>query len=1229
MAWTKQQQQAISARNCSLIVSAAAGSGKTAVLVERLAGILVDKENPVRADRMIAATFTNDAASELKQRLNEKLLHIINSEPENTYAIKQYTLLQNAKISTINSFCFELLRDNIGNQGIGADFTVLDDTENNIIKAECADEIKSKWCLERKNDMELLYDRFCIKDDSPITALILEFDKFLSSTAFRSKWLEDTKAEFDKPYNETVYFKTMMDDIIKELKKSIKLAENNIDMTDDIFDISSDEKIAKVAESSRAQSEDDYTRVSVALKALLENTGITEEIQTYCNGFGRLISVSKKLEYDTKLREKLKANRDFIKNSVKNTFSRLNSIEEDITINKELFGILKDMVEEYFDLLWSRKTDKNAISFDDGERLVLEMLADTDENGNTIPSEIARKISEYYDIIMIDEYQDSNDKQDMIFKLISKGCKVGNNGFVQYGKNAFLVGDVKQCIYKFRLANPENFINTLKSSEEYSAENTKENSYLKLNKNFRSSESVINSVNFIFREIMSESCGDVNYDSQEELNYGAEIFNGAVNKEKCTTQVTLINTNNDDDADDIDDEQTDETKPLPTDNPEADFTASQIRRMLDEEEPVVLKNGKIRPCQPCDFCILVRKNAYTRLYVEKLGKLGINAKGEEEKGYLNSREIAVLLDLLRIIDNPMLDIPMASVMMSPMFLFSAEDMAQLKVLDKKQNLYIIMENALSHCSGYEINSRLEEKCRDFLNVLKNFRLQAVTLSVNDLIERIYDTTDFLTVMQLFTDGEKKRANLRALINYAHTFDSNSSVSASGGLSGFVRHIDYLIESGEDFRQGKISSASDNYVSIKTIHKSKGLEFPFVFIAETNGKFRFDFPPLLCGVNNRIGFIVNYPEYARRYRSILYSQLMTKNKSDIISEEVRLLYVALTRARQKLFINLKCNNKNNALYKKLDIYSDEIAAKNGDIHEIAQQSLHLSDFLWLSLMRHQKFTDAAKLIGYEIPVDLPYRNDENVFNVKLYNPADYDEKSTVLPDAKAADSTIIKRISDMISYKYDTTLSVMPSKISVTQLAEKFAVKDNQPQTLLKRPKFISETSKLTGSERGTAIHTFFQYCCFDAAINDPESEIWHMVDKGYLSENEAEAIPKDKISAFFKSYIYKKILQSKKYVREMKFMIALNEIALDKDFEEKFKFSDGMIKGIMDLIIFETDGIILVDYKSDRTKNENMLKERYKCQLELYKKALELMTGQKVLCAYLYSFEMEKEICVL
>ena len=1210
MGWTEQQLNAIEARNTSLIVSAAAGSGKTAVLTERLIRLISDSTSGVRADRIVVVTFTNDAAAELKKRLEIKLRALINERPNDRHLLKQQILLQNARISTINSFCFDLIRDNTGENGVTSGFSVLDDTDNKVLKSKALEELINYYSENEYEKISFLFDRFCIKDEKRLTEVIERIDNFISSVALRDKWLEKAVENYSSEFIESVYCKKLIESLKRLTEKALKAADENIGMIKRIFPDMS----APAAEKSFLQAEEDYGIVEGVLSALKSGRLPEGEEAERALNFSDLVRLGK-TEHDKSLRELYKKKRDYIKKTAAKVVNGTRAVESDYIECGEVTRILVEVIKKFNDILWEKKCEKNALSFDDGERIVLDMLIGEDEKGRIVQSETAKRIADYYDVIMIDEYQDSNNKQDLIFKLISKNYRLSGNGEPLYGDNVFLVGDVKQSIYRFRLANPKNFINTLKYSDRYSRENESKNQSVMLNMNFRSSAGVINYVNHVFSGIMSEKCGDIKYSEDEMLYFGAQQY-AESEKSGNITHIAFIK----EDTDDSEDEQTG----IQDINNEVRYTSLKISEMLKSGAEVMEKDGSKRPCCPSDFCILVRNNRYINLYADELNRIGIPAKGNEETGYLKSREIAVLIDLLRIISNPLQDIPMAAVMTSPMYMFSITDIAVIKSFDRNRALFPVIRGLADGDYPKCADMFLRERCMSFLDSIDEFRLDSVTMTIGELIGKIYDSTDFISVMQLHDEGEKKRANLRALIIYAENYEKLAAYDGSGGLNGFLRHIDMVLKNG-DYSQGKIAVPSGDYVSVQTVHRSKGLEYSFVFIAETSVRFKFDSKPVMCSFDGRIGYILYDPELYRKYKTFQQTMLAEEEENDTRSEEMRLLYVGLTRAQQKLFINLKCGEK---ALKRVESLLESYMMHDGDISETVCEAKSFSDWLWTSMICDSGFSEVCGKLDINTENISLSEKTENEF--WEYEIVDDISCGIELPEEKneesKPDESIVSRLKDIISYNYDRTLSELPAKLSVTQITKKLKDDEESFDFRLKRPRFKAVDKKLTGAERGTAIHTFFQYCDFSSAASDVVSEIENVKKNGYLTTAEAESINTENAEAFFKSGLYKRICDSVSYVREKKFMVAVRELDLENDMVEKMKNSDGMIKGIIDLMFEEDDGIVILDYKSDRGVSLEKLKERYSMQLKLYKSAVELTTGRKVKEAILYSFELQDHI---
>ncbi|MDE6595774.1 MAG: UvrD-helicase domain-containing protein, partial [Oscillospiraceae bacterium] len=657
-AWTKEQLEAITARDTGVIVSAAAGSGKTSVLVERLLGILSDTENKIPADRIVVVTFTNDAAAQMKQRLSAALSEAIEKDPDNLWLCRQQALLQTAKISTIHSFCFDLIRENIRSLDVSAGFRILDDTEEKLLIRKAAENTFEKLYGENPDKINDLADFFSgsVRSDSELEEAMLKIYDFLMSIPFYEDWLQAQINYY------SAGFKQKSDPLAKAYceitKKAYDKILNRAEYAQNIFEQSFGKSSTAIADDIDGISE---------IRTGLKSGGIFEAAELHGSFSFSRIDLPRKSkdvpvdEFAEQQKEKIKKIRDDYKKDFEKIGKNIFTAEEisaDYKKHSEILSGISEVITIFSEELKKLKTAKNALGFSDAEQLAIKLLAEKNSSGEIVRTRLAKELSEYYSMIMIDEFQDANNNQDLIFKLLSKGGTADKGG-----KNLFVVGDVKQSIYRFRLANPQLFLDALKKSEPYTGEDYSGSfASILLNRNFRSSSDVIGFVNYIFGLLMSKENGEIDYTAEEALVQGMEYPEG-----DRTTEIIIVP---DDDENTKDEDEEDVSQ-----NCEAKAAAAKIKSMLGVKN--VFDNGGLRPCEPRDFCILLRKNSSAELYVRELEKAGIKAYAEEPAGYLKSREISVLTALLAVVDNPMQDIKLATVLMSPMFMLNAEDMAVL------------------------------------------------------------------------------------------------------------------------------------------------------------------------------------------------------------------------------------------------------------------------------------------------------------------------------------------------------------------------------------------------------------------------------------------------------------------------------------------------------------------------------------------------------------------------
>lgn len=1206
MAWTDKQQQAIDIRNKGIIVSAAAGSGKTSVLVERLVCQLSDPSEDIPADRMIIVTFTNAAAAQMRRRLMNEFSRRMAEDPDDLRLAEQYSKLETAKISTISSFCFDLIRDNIDSCDLAPDFRIMEETEQELTVREAVNDVFEDWYANRPEDMERLNGMFCDSDDLPLEELITELLRFMSVLPFpeySAKKMSEIYAEPDPDKNP--FSRSYGQLALAELEKAENTAKIAKELADSFMTVPSkaystlSEEFGvifdAVCEMRKSLSEEDFS-----WDKAFASPSVTAAKEY---AFARLTVKTKKDDYSDEDVERLKCLRDRYKgalNSFKELLISRENAADDLSIHGQIVPLLLELYRQVSDCLWQKKLDKSAVSFSDGEQMAVKLLAEVSENGEITRTDLCKRISDYYKIIMIDEFQDVNDAQNMIFRLLS------HDGTAERaGDNIFCVGDVKQAIYGFRLANPAIFTDVLHDSEEYSDECKAKNVSVSLNKNFRSSPDVVDFVNYIFSRAMSENVGGIDYTENEALVCGAEY-----NDRPRLTEIIIAEQDETVPAEgsaDADDESDGDEENLAEAAIEAETAAMRISEMIKSGAPVY-ENGEDRPCTPKDFCILLRGKAAAGVFSESLAKRGIRSVSESSPAYLDSREIAVMLNLLRVVDNPLVDIPVISVLMSPMFGFDAGDIAEMESFARRirpnggDSVYVKLNLLLSsyNRAGWGLFAKAEE----FMETIISLRQYISRASVWELVTHIYNSTAFMAVMQAGGNGQQKCANLRLLTEYIKNYETSSG----GGLNGFLRYIDSLKSHKKDLPSAATVSASADAVQIFTIHKSKGLEFPFVFLCRGSKGFNKEDLKEQTLFDRRLGiaFKVKCREKLQKYSTLPFAVLKKQKERELVSEEMRLLYVALTRARERLFVTVPMGDKLDALLEKCAEY-----AVSG--YSEAASANCFSDWIFETLSGHSDF---RAMYGEAVPEPTLFA----VKRIKCGGKAEENIDEEVIDECP--DPVITENIRRMCSFRYDSSQSELAAKLTVTEIA-----KSEQQVTLSENIFDLPDSArKITAAERGTAHHTFMQYADFALAERDIEAAILSVCDRGYISEAEADALDRRRLNAFFASDLYNRLKNSPKIMREKKFLVKISDLSLDDELGKVYNQTNGMLQGIADALFFEEDGVVLIDYKTDRGVTEEVLADRYGMQLRLYSAALGLILGTPVKEAFVYSFSLSKAI---
>ncbi|MBQ8029723.1 MAG: helicase-exonuclease AddAB subunit AddA [Clostridia bacterium] len=1174
--WTEKQLDAIKARDGSVLVSAAAGSGKTAVLVERVIERLCDKEKPSSADRLLIVTFTRAAANEMRQRISKAIEDELKKNPDDSNLINQQILLQSAKICTIDSFCNSLVRDNFQLLDISPDFKNADEGQLSLLKAQAMqltlEELYSQQDSDFFNLVELLFKG---RDDGELSQMIYQLYNTSVSYPFPEKWLKEISESFSCgcEVSESNYGSIILSYICDALEFCLELCNMSLEAIEGCEElekiflnaVSSDKrKVIEILENARAKNWDE-TRQSIYSYEPEKRGRVSGELK----------------DDSTCLR--LIASRDKVKDIIRKNIGDLMccdsyQFKEDMKYLSPMVAKLcqaTKLFAENFSLL---KRSKNLADFSDISQMAISLLVkESDNESGYEKTALATELSKNFDEILIDEYQDTNKAQDMLFESVS------NN-------NLFRVGDVKQSIYRFRRAMPEIFISLKNAYDEYKREEKNYPCKIILGNNFRSRKSVTETVNFVFSQLMSESCGDIDYSEEEKLVCSASYSE----KEDECSELHLL------DISEID--KYEES----SDDFQAKFIAQKINEMINSGFTV--KDGETdRKATYKDFCILLRglNGGRGAIYAKQLRQAGIPCFTEVATDFFSAYEVSLVLSLLRIIDNPRQDIALLTVMLSVIFGFDADDLAALRIENRKGDLYSCL-----------VKAKANKKVSDFLSKINTWRNLSVSMGVEDFIRMIYEETAIDIIVTAMKGARTKSANLRLLLDYASNYEKNGFI----GLSGFIGFVDRLERENQDLA-GSVGVSSDaDVVKIMSIHKSKGLEFPVCIVANCAGKFnRSDEKNnLIVSSKDGIGLILRQTETMAQYPTVSHDAVKLSVKKDTLSEEMRILYVAMTRAKEKLIMVSAIKNAEETLSK----YASNINpfSKRTAPFAVSMASSY-GEWLITALMRHK---DASVLRNYgglssEAVIESNFR-----FRAEIHPWSPEEKNLQKEEEAPEIDLQFLKLIKERAEYKYKyEPLTYAVSKRAASEV-DKGSV--NREYFASSRPAFLSKDG-LTAAQRGTATHNFMQFADYEKACQSVEEEIKRLTEKGFISETESKAIDAGAITEFFKSSLAKRILRSETVMREKKFTV---RVPITQIYPELQEFSDEtvVIQGIADCAFVENGKLVVVDYKTDHLYEEKQFIEKYKSQVEVYKEALTLCTDYEVEETYLYSFSLGKEIKV-
>ena len=1200
--WTNEQKQAIEEKGSNILVAAAAGSGKTAVLVERIINrILNDK---IDIDKLLVVTFTNAAASEMRERILDAIYKKIEEDPSNIELQRQITLLNKASICTIHSFCLDVIRNNFYEINISPNFRIGDTAEIELLKQETLDDLFEKKYFEEDEDFLKLVDTYTgYRGDEPLKELVMEIYKFIQSSPFPRKWLEEKVEEFNIKDLSLDFAKTKWGELIlEEYEKNID--ETILGLKNVKKDLDSNPELEKFSQVIRLDLEN--------LELLKANLDSWDKVYELSQSFSfTKWPVDRKIQ--SNIKDEAKEKRDKINKKFKGIKDKIfiytsKEAVQDLQEVYEILNLLKKVVLEFEKAYSKVKLERNVIDFNDIEHLALKILI-KEEDGKYVPTEVAKKYKDKFEEIAIDEYQDSNMVQEYILTSISKG------------NNIFMVGDVKQSIYKFRQAMPELF---LSKYEKYKLKKDKqENDDLKIQlfKNFRSRENILSTSNLVFQEIMSKKLGDVEYNEDEYLNLGANYPDIDNVDFAGKTEIDVINLNKNQIEEETEDTENNER--IEDSILEAKYVAKKIQELINSNYYVFDKKQGYRKITYKDIVVLLRSTAtLAPIYEKEIADLGMPVFSDTSSEYLNSVEIQTIISVLKIIDNPMQDIPLVTVMRSMIGGFTDNDLIEIRLADKNCNFY---ESILK--AQVQVSEELRIKINNFLEKIENWREANEYLNLDELIWKIYLDTGYYNYVGLMQNGKLRQANLKMLFERAKQYESASFK----GLFNFINFIDKLRLSSGDLGSAKIIGENEDVIRIMSIHKSKGLEFPVVFLSSTGKKFNMQDLNKKVLLHQDIGLGPTYTNYEKKieYPTLAKEAIKIVTKREILAEEMRVLYVALTRAKEKLVITgieKDVNDSIDSKQKELEIYKDSTENKmNPNL-----------------VGKYKSYIDWIELVYLK-------NKDKDIMKFNIIN------KKDILKDKaeeKESDIDILKEIKNRATskenmdkikqelewkYKYEESVE-LPSELSVSKIKELKNNKQRQnynqnhnhnQEVSFAKPNFLIEKTELTGAEKGTIMHLCLQKLNHkeEYDLEKLKRMVKSLVEKEIILPKEAESVNYNKIQEFLKSDIWKEMKEAKLVEQEKPFYfnIKANEI-YDVKSEE-----DILVQGIIDLYyINKNDELVLVDYKTDYVENndEESLKEKYDIQLAIYKKALEKALDRKVDKVYIYSTWLARVITI-
>lgn len=1236
MNWTNEQQKVIDLRDKNILVSAAAGSGKTAVLVERIISMISEGDNPIDIDKLLIVTFTNAAAAEMRERIAQAIEKKISHEPENLHLQKQMMLIHNAQITTIHSFCLFVIRNYFNLIHIDPSFRVANESELVLLRSDVVEKLLEDYY--EKKDKDFLYFVECFasgKSDDVIEKLILKLHEFSMSFPWPEDWLEEKKNAYDINKVEDMeatdwilslkfYIESVIEDIEDKYKELVDLCEEEDGpqayleaINDDIEQVKRLKRIKnKEIQATYIDYYEEFGNFKFKALSRKQQKNVLEE----------------KKDLAKKIRQEVK---DLINDIIKSYFFQSpEEMVEDIGAMKPAIEVLINVTKDFSKAFDKKKTERKLVDFNDLEHFCLNILVKK-EDGKLVYSSAADELAKHYEEILIDEYQDSNSVQETILNSVSRE---------RYDKpNRFMVGDVKQSIYKFRLARPEIFMEKyMQYGDDENNNDNKKNQKIDLHKNFRSRGIVLNTVNAIFKQVMTNKIGNITYDDKASLYLGADFPKGS-DFVSNSSEVILVP--------EILDENTGEDKK----EIEAKAIALRIKELIDEENGLEVydkETKKYKKAQYKDIVILLRTmKQWSDVFVDVLTGEGIPCYAQTQTGYFNTLEIKTILNFLRIIDNPRQDIPYTAILSSSIVGLNTNELARIRMVDRKCSVYeASVKYVENHSSEDGIEDSLTKELRKFLDDLHKFRDMVPFQTINELIINILEETGYYNFAAAMPSGEKRKANIDMLVQKAVQFEETSY----SGLFHFIRYIEKLHKYDVDFGEADAVSGSDNSVKIMSIHKSKGLEFPIVFVSSMGKNFNQQDAKDKILVHPDLGLGTDFVDPKERIKAqTLLKKVIQKNiVLENLGEELRVLYVALTRAKEKLILTGSVKKMEDQFLKWENICKQrnvempfyQISKARSYLDWVIPSLLRLKGLEIIKQGKRELFVSEHTLDNLA-NISIKILSDEELMIREVIEDMEKEQIKGELINwdaSKVYDENIRQDLDKLMNYKYPYDLETkIYAKMTVTELKRLSQLEEEETASRLKGtssatdtvaiPNFMQEGKDIKGASLGNLYHKILDKKDI-IQIKDPQSLNKYLSDlhnNGNLTTEELKTINQEKLLMFLTSNIaerMRKASMEKKLFTERQFIMGVEATEINKHMK-----SDELvlIQGIIDVYFEEEGEIVLLDYKTDRvdfSTGEETLIKRYAVQLDYYERALVKLTNKKVKERVIYSFALDKAI---